>query len=242
MPTAGLCQGLCYRLEKSAPQANTRATRLSYDEIFRFILEVTGMNLFMLNGCPFAHRATIALQEKGLTFEPVFFKRGQRPPELEALGPFARSPTLLDGEFAVWDTQVVLEYLEDRYPERPLLPPSPAERAQARMLVQRINNELAAHVNAIAGELFYKPTPDLAKVEDSRARFIASLPPWDDLQRGREFVFGNAFSLADVNLYAVLSGLPNLAELRIPEELTHLTAWLAEMACRPTTARLSPQA
>ena len=70
------------------------------------------MKLFLLRGCPFAHRATIVLQEKKLDFEPVFFARGKRPAELEVASPYAKSPTLFDGDATVWDAQIVIEYLQ----------------------------------------------------------------------------------------------------------------------------------
>src|SRR5216683_6497250 len=86
------------------------------------------MKLYLLHRCPFAHRATIVLQEKQLAFEPVFFQPAKRPPELEAVGPFAKSPTLFDGDTRVWDSQIVIEYLEDRYPVPSLLPADAPER------------------------------------------------------------------------------------------------------------------
>ena len=92
------------------------------------------LRLYILQGCPFGHRAAIALAEKGLPFETVSFERGKRPPELEGLSPRAKSPTLFDGEARIYESLAVLEYLEDRYPQPPLLPPVPFHRAEVRML------------------------------------------------------------------------------------------------------------
>src|SRR5688572_3345152 len=100
------------------------------------------MRLYMLRGCPFAHRATIALREKNVSFEHTFFEVGRRPPELEAAGPYAKSPTLFDGDTLVWDARVVLEYIDDRHPAPPLLSGDPAMRARIRMMAARVEREI----------------------------------------------------------------------------------------------------
>src|SRR5262245_3146547 len=124
--------------------------------------------LYMMPGCPMAHRATIALREKGLAFEPVFYERGKRPPELEALGPGAQSPTLLDDDMQVMDSLVVLEYLEDRYPEPPLMPRDARGRAWVRMLQHRVSQDLGAKQGQLVMEILKKgAAPDPVKVEQT---------------------------------------------------------------------------
>src|SRR4051794_4312035 len=133
------------------------------------------MKLFLLRGCPFAHRATIVLQEKKLDFEPVFFARGKRPAELEAASPYAKSPTLFDGDATVWDAQIVIEYLQDRYPEPSLMPSNAAGRAEVRMLASRVSQELGSLAGTIAMEIFYKPQRDQAKIDEAQRGFLEVL-------------------------------------------------------------------
>jgi RNA polymerase-associated protein len=195
------------------------------------------MKLYLLAGCPFAHRATIALQEKGLEFEPVFFQAKQRPRELDEAGPFAKSPTLFDGETVVWDAQVVLEYLEDRFPHRPLLPADAAGRAEARMLMTRTNQELGPIGAAMAAELFFKPSPDPAQLADAKARFVAALPWWNERLTGRDFLLGSSLTLADIPLYTMFT-TPLRAGAEIPPELGALRAWHERIQSRPAAAPL----
>src|SRR4051794_21498649 len=110
------------------------------------------MRLYLVYRCPFGHRASFALREKQLPFEPTLFEPGKRPPELEAVGPFAKSPTLFDGEARVWDSQIVLEYLEDRYPERPLQPADATRRAEVRMLASRAGTEFGSKLGTVMVE------------------------------------------------------------------------------------------
>jgi glutathione S-transferase len=182
----------------------------------------------------------MALQEKRLPFEPIFFQQGKRPPGLEAVGPYAKSPTLIDGDNKVWDSQIVLEYLEDRYPERPLLPADPAQRATVRMLAARVASELGSKLGTVAVETLYKPQKDEAKVGAATREFLAALEDWDRCVQGRSFLVGDALSLADITLFTVFPAMRNLVGVEIPTELPHLAAWFARMAKRPTAALLEP--
>jgi glutathione S-transferase len=199
------------------------------------------MQLYMVHRCPFGHRASIALQEKQLRFETVFFERGKRPPELGAAGPYARSPTLLDGDRVVWDSQIVLEYLEDRYPERPLLPGDPGQRAEARMLAARVASELGDKVGTVAVETVYKPRKDEAKVAQATREFVGALAAWDRGLEGRSFLVGDALSLADITLFTLFPAMRGLAGVEIPAERSHLRAWFDRLTARPTTALLHPR-
>jgi glutathione S-transferase len=199
------------------------------------------MKLYLLYRCPMAHRASIVLQEKKLAFEPIFFKMGQRPPELEAVGPYAKSPTLFDGDTRVFDSQIVVEYLEDRYPTPSLMPPDAGLRAQVRMLFSRVSQELLPVFGPIIPEL-HKPLEqrDRAKIETAKTRFFEALVEWDRLLEGREFFVGDALSLADVLLYTPLHAAQRDFEKEIPAALVHLKAWHDRMAARPTTKLLQP--
>jgi len=197
------------------------------------------MKLFLLHRCPFGHRASIALQEKKLAFEPVFFPLGRRPPELEAIGPYAKSPTLIDGDARVWGSQIVIEYLEDRYLRPPLLPADAAERAEVRMLAARVASEIEPQLGATVTEVF-KPHRDEAKVEEAKRRFVDALEAWDRQLEGRAFLVGDALSLADVTLYTVFPAMSGLVGTEIPVERKNLRKWHERMAARPTTMLLSP--
>jgi len=196
------------------------------------------MKLFLLHRCPFGHRASTVLQEKKLAFEPVFFEVGKRPPEMEAVGPYAKSPTLIDGDTKVWDAQIVIEYLEDRYPTPSLLPNDAAQRAEVRMLAARVGRELESRMGAAVMEVLFKPKPDEAKLEEAKRGFVDALEGWDKLLEGRTFLVGDALSLADVTLYTVFPSMHRIVGTEIPVERKNLRAWRDRMAARPTTKLL----
>src|SRR5213080_1969905 len=84
---------------------------------------------------PYAQKVKIALAEKGVAFEAEIPQlAGGDLGQFRALNPRLEVPTLVDGDTAVFDSTVILEYIEDRWPTPPLLPAPPAERARVRML------------------------------------------------------------------------------------------------------------
>jgi glutathione S-transferase len=193
------------------------------------------MRLYVVPGCPFGHRAAISLREKKLDFELRFFEPGKRPPELEAAGPRAKSPTIFDGDTTVFDSQVVLEYLEDQYPEPRLLPRDAAGRAEARMFIARFNDEIAPKFGTLISEALFKKPRDDAKVAEAKQVFLAALPAWNDHLKDRMFAVGDALSLADITLYTFFPAGQKNAGVEIPAELTDLRAWYERMLARPTT-------
>src|SRR5690242_7979486 len=84
---------------------------------------------------PYAQKVKIALAEKGVEFECRLpdFMSGQDP-DFAAANPRLEVPALVDGDVRVFDSTIILEYVEDRWPRPPLLPATPAERARVRML------------------------------------------------------------------------------------------------------------
>ena len=92
--------------------------------------------------CPYCARVRLALAEKELEYETVEVDLSDRPQWLLDLNPPSGRVPVLDDGFALPESEVIMAYLDDRYPERPLLPSDPAERAQARLLVHRFDENL----------------------------------------------------------------------------------------------------
>jgi RNA polymerase-associated protein len=197
------------------------------------------MRLYLLHRCPFGHRAAFALREKKLEFELSFFERGKRPQELEELGPLAKSPTLFDADAKVYESHVVLEYLEDRYPDPPLLPASAELRAQVRMFAARVREELGPKVGAIVAEAF-KAQRDELEMSKAKNDFLDGLPTWDRLLEGRAFAVGDQLTLADITLYTFFPAVRSLCGLDVSEQHPHLRAWLDRIAARPAAKLPAP--
>jgi glutathione S-transferase len=119
------------------------------------------MKLYDASRCPYCARVRIALAEKGLDVELVPVDLQSRPPWMIALNPPKGRVPVLDDGFVLPESEVILEYLEERHPEPPLLPAGAAERAAARVLVHRFDDLLGddyyayrrADDNDLAGRL-----------------------------------------------------------------------------------------
>lgn len=194
------------------------------------------MRLYAIAGCPFAWRARISLQEKGLPFELVFYRRDDRPAELDAVSPDAASPTLLDGDDAVYESLVVLEYLEDRYPAVPLMPAEPGGRARTRVAIRKIDQTLMAAQGGLVRELFLKPEGerDAKAIEAARQKWREQLGKWNEALEGREYVTGDRFTLADVVLFTPIPTARRIAGEEVPAALSNLCSWLDRMQARPS--------
>lgn len=100
------------------------------------------MKLIDAARCPYCARVRIALHEKGIEYETVEIDLANRPQWVIDLNPPRGAVPVLDEGFTLPESAVIMGYLEDRYPERPLLPADPAGRAQARFLVHRFDDAL----------------------------------------------------------------------------------------------------
>ena len=99
------------------------------------------MTLFSGASDLFSHRVRIVLAEKGINFDIVDVDPANPPEDLMELNPYGGVPTLVDRELVLYDAQVIMEYLDERFPHPPLMPVDPVSRAQSRMTLCRIQRD-----------------------------------------------------------------------------------------------------
>ena len=192
---------------------------------------------------PFSAKVRIALAEKGLDYEvlEVPWSRetlwGPKPPEFLAVSPRGEVPVLLDGELSLYDSTVIGEYLEERYPEPPLMPGDPLERARCRQLEDEADEAMKLHVTPLVRELFTRrdaPERDAAAVaagSEGVRRYYAGL---EKRLAGREYLCG-AFGLADVAAFMVLA-FASAMGVAPGDEHARLRAWFERVRGRPSVA------
>ena len=109
---------------------------------------------------PFSTKVRIVLAEKGLEYETLQIPWtrqtlwGPKPPEFLAVSPHGKVPVLIDGEATVYDSTVIAEYLEDRYPEPSLFPANAVARARCRQLEDEADTAMVEEVTPLVQELF----------------------------------------------------------------------------------------
>ncbi|HZC74973.1 MAG TPA: glutathione S-transferase family protein, partial [Gaiellaceae bacterium] len=138
--------------------------------------------------CPYCARARIVLAEKGVEFETVEIDLSDRPAWLYEKNPTGRVPVLEEHDRPLAESAVIMEFLEERYPEPALLPPDPADRAAVRLLVFR-DRELTG------------PYYALRRGEDgAHEQFDAALGRLDALLGEQPYLGGAEYGLADIAL------------------------------------------
>jgi len=100
------------------------------------------LTLYDAARCPYCDRVRIALAEKGIEHEVVAIDLGDRPAWLYEKNPFGKVPVIEEDTFVLAESAVIMDYLEERYPEPALLPADPAARGLARMEVFRFEKQL----------------------------------------------------------------------------------------------------
>ncbi len=200
------------------------------------------MKVYQIERCPFAQRARIALNEKELEHAIVYFESGQRPSELVDVSPDARSPTLFDAAYGtwVWDSAVVAEYLDERYPNVPLLPADLALRARARLLMREVGEKVLPFAGPLSEEFVHKSPEarDLSRVDSLLPRLLRALGSWEARLAAQPFFLGEAYTFADIWLYTPLVAVAGLVGWKrvLPEVLPRLAAWRDRIAARPSSA------
>lgn len=96
------------------------------------------IRLYDYPSCPFCRKVRVALDEKGIKYERVFVdlrKKEQKKEEFLRLNPYSKVPVLIDNDTVIYESSVINEYLDEKYPTPPLMPSDPAGRAEVRIWV-----------------------------------------------------------------------------------------------------------
>jgi glutathione S-transferase len=172
--------------------------------------------------CPYCARARIVLAEKGVAYETVEIDLGDRPAWLYTKNPSGRVPVLEeDGGFVLPESPVIMEYLEERYPEPPLWPPDPAERALARLWIDRFAVRL--------GDDYYALRRGDSSALDQR---LAEL---DAALEAQPFLSGREYGLADIAYVPWILRARSSLGVDL-EPYPALSAWVERLGERPAVA------
>ena len=174
------------------------------------------------HGSPYSWRVWLALEYKKIPYELrvlSFQNKDTQKPEFVAINPRHVVPTIVDDGFALWESVVILEYLDERFPQAPRLYPGDArERARIRRLVREAEEHIDRKgIDPIVDELFWKEgaAPDMAKVAEWKGTIAKELAIYADELRG-DFLAGDAITAADLVLYPMV-GYAKRITARKPE-------------------------
>ena len=156
---------------------------------------------------PFVRKVLAVCKLKGLEYEHERTMPGVKEPEFLAISPLAKIPAFSDGDFGFSDSSVICEYLEEQYPQRPVLPPSPQQRALSRWYEEYADTWLATQITVFFFERRVKPMMNLGETDEARLAQVAEeehpkiFGYLEGVLPDKGFLFGKDLMLADVALF-----------------------------------------
>jgi RNA polymerase-associated protein len=179
-------------------------------EIRAVLAKRSVMTLFSDASDHYSHRLRIVLAEKGVTVDLFDVDPREYPAELAELNPYCSLPVLVDRELVLYESRVVMEYLDERYPHPPLMPVYPVARSGSRQLLYRVERDWCSRADKIANARNSDKIASAARTELAE-ELISVARVFGD----RPFFMSDDFSLLDCCIAALLWRLPILG-INIP--------------------------
>ena len=185
-------------------------------------------------------RTKIALNEKGLPYERitlVLANKDQKRPEFLKLNPYGKVPVIDDDGRILFESCIINEYLDEKYPDPPLMPKDPYLRGRGRVLVDYALNYMHEPYWALRGQLL-KPAGDRDEaVIDEKHRSLRELMQYLETDLGDKRYFLGEFSLTDIAIIPRALRMEAYGALPAPS-LPRLNAWLQRMKERPSVKQI----
>ena len=160
--------------------------------------------LFSDSKSPSSHRVRLVAKEKDIPIEIIEVDVDNMPEDLLELNPYGTLPTLVDRELVLYDPQVIIEYLDERFPHPPLMAVDPISKARSRQMLRQIETEWYPLVDTIAN------SDDQAAVKVARRnlqeRLIQLIPAFEH----KPYFMNEDYSLVDISMSVLLWRLPAL--------------------------------
>jgi RNA polymerase-associated protein len=183
------------------------------------------MTLYSGTTCPFSQRCRIVLYEKGMDFQIVDVDLFNKPEDLAVMNPYNRTPVLVERDLILYESNIINEYIDDRFPHPQLMPADPVMRARARLFLFRFENELFVNIEAL--EKGNQKAADKARqmVRDS----LTQIAPVFTKQK---FMLGDEYSMLDVAIAPLLWRLDYYG-IQLPKQAAPLLKYAERLFSRP---------
>ncbi|TDG14751.1 stringent starvation protein A [Seongchinamella unica] len=175
----------------------------------------------------YSHRVRIVLAEKGVTVDLIEADSAHPPEELSELNPYNSLPTLVDRDLVLYESKVMMEYLDERFPHPPLLPVYPVARAESRLLIHRIEKDWCSLVDSI---LTTRSDNVIKKASKELKEGITAIAP---IFAEKPFFMSEEFTLVDCCIAPILWRLPSLGiDIRSSKQTKPLLAYMDTLFAR----------
>jgi RNA polymerase-associated protein len=159
------------------------------------------MVLYSGTTCPFSQRCRLVLFEKGMDFEVRDVDLFNKPEDISTMNPYGQVPILVERELILYESNIINEYIDERFPHPQLMPADPLMRARARLMLFNFEKELFVHVHVLEGER--NKANDKAQ-DRARSEIRDRLTTLAPLFLKNKYMLGDEFSMLDVAIAPLL--------------------------------------
>jgi RNA polymerase-associated protein len=183
------------------------------------------MILYSGTACPFSQRCRIVLHEKGMDFDIKDVDLQDKADEIAAMNPYGRVPILVERDLTLYESNIINEYIDERFPHPQLMPADPVMRARARLFLHNFESDLFSHLGDIVNG-----TPKAA--EKARAIVRDNLTQIAPIFTKQKYMLGEEYSMLDVAIAPLLWRLDHYG-IQLPKQATPLLKYAERLFARP---------
>jgi RNA polymerase-associated protein len=183
------------------------------------------MTLYSGTTCPFSQRCRIVLFEKGMDFQVIDVDLQNMPEDLAVMNPYNQVPVLVERDLVLHESNIINEYIDERFPHPQLMPADPVMRARARLFLYRFEQELFAHISAIV-------TGNQKAADKARTVIRDNLTQLAPIFAKQKHMLGDEFSMLDVAIAPLLWRL-DYYDIELPKQAAPLLKYAERIFSRP---------
>jgi RNA polymerase-associated protein len=183
------------------------------------------MTLYSGTTCPFSQRCRNVLYEKGMDFQIVDVDLHNKPEDLAVMNPYNQVPVLVERDLILYESNIINEYIDDRFPHPQLMPADPVMRARARLFLFRFEHEMFSHVETLE-------KGNQRNADRSRATIRDNLVQFATVFAKQKYMLGDEFSMLDVAIVPLLWRL-DYYNIHLPKQAAPLMKYAERLFSRP---------
>lgn len=183
------------------------------------------MTLYSGSTDPYSHRCRIVLFEKDMDFEIIDVDMHNKPEEIASISPSGKMPVLVERDLILTESNIINEYIDERFPHPQLMPPDPVMRARARLVLFNFEHDLFTHVNTLEHSLGKGSDKARLEIRDS----VSQLTP---ILTKQKYLMNDEFSMLDVAIAPLLWRLEHYG-IELPKVAAPVLKYRERLFSRP---------
>ena len=186
------------------------------------------MVLYSGTTCPFSQRCRFVLFEKGMDFEIRDIDLYNKPEDISVMNPYGQVPILVERDLILYESNIINEYIDERFPHPQLMPADPVMRARTRLFLYNFEKELFVHFSTLEN----RSITDTKVLDNARANIRDRLSQLAPMLIKNKFMLGEEFSMLDVAVAPLLWRLDHYG-IELPKNAAPIQKYAERIFSRP---------